>query len=223
MQETGSHRCRYEVKTLPESRGEAYKRLKSTRKTLDRNPVMKQHYFAFMKNLLDKGHAEPVPPQDPIQPCWYLPHFGVYHPQKPGKIRVVFDAAAEYHGISLNKLLLSGPDLANSLLGVLMRFRKHSTGFMADIEQMFYSFVVREDHRDFLRFLWYENNDPNGAIVEYRMTVHIFGNTSSPAIATFGLRKTAEVGETEFGSDAKEFVDNDFYVDDGLKSVPNSQ
>ena len=104
-----------------------------------------------------------------------------------------------------------------------MRFRKHSTGFMADIEQMFYSFVVREDHRDFLRFLWYENNDPNGAIVEYRMTVHIFGNTSSPAIATFGLRKTAEVGETEFGSDAKEFVDNDFYVDDGLKSVPNSQ
>ena len=54
-------------------------------------------------------------------------------------------------------------------------------------------------------------------------TVHIFGNTSSPAIATFGLRKTAEVGETEFGSDAKEFVDNDFYVDDGLKSVPKSQ
>ena len=55
------------------------------------------------------------------------------------------------------------------------------------------------------------------------MTVHTFGNTSSPAIATFGLRKTAEVGEPEFGSDAKEFVDNDFYVDDGLKSMPNSQ
>lgn len=42
-----------------------------------------------------------------------------HHPQKPGKIRVVFDPAVETDGVSLNKLLLSGPDLMNSLLGVL--------------------------------------------------------------------------------------------------------
>ena len=213
---------RRKVITLPESCREAYKRLKSTRKTLDWNPIIKQHYFAFMKNLIDKGHTEPVPAQDPtlLKPCWYLPHFGIYHPQKPDKICVVFDSAAENGGISLN---LSGPDLANSLLGVLLCFRKYSTAFMADIEQMFYSFVVPEYHRDFLQFLWYSNNDPDGAIVEHRMKVHIFGNTSSPAIATFGLRKTAEVGEPEFGSDAREFVDNDIYVDDGLKSTANSR
>jgi hypothetical protein len=166
---------------------------------------MKQHYFAFMKDLLDKGNAEPVPLQDVATsgPCWYLPHFGIYHPQKPGKIRVVFDAAAENSGISLNKLLMSGPDLTNSLLGVLLRFRKYPTAFMADIEQMFYSILVKEDHRDFLRFLWYENNDPEGKIMEYRMKVHIFGNTSSPAVATFGLRKTAQDGESKFGSDAR--------------------
>ena len=216
---------RHEIKTLPESREEAYKRLKSTRKTLDKKPLMKQHYFAFMKDLLDKGNAEPVPLQNiaSSKPCWYLPHFGIYHPQKPEKIRVVFDSAAENNGVSLNKLLLSGPDLTNSLLGVLLRFRKYPTAFMADIEQMFYSFLVKEDHRDFLRFLWYENNDPEGKIIEYRMKVHIFGNTSSPAVATFGLRKTAQVGEPMFGSDAREFVENDFYVDDGLKSVASSQ
>ena len=50
------------------------------------------------------------------------------------------------------------------------------------------------------------------------MTVHVIGNTSSPAVATYCLRKTAVVGGEEFGSDAKEFVDN-FYVDDRLKSV----
>ena len=118
---------RHEVITLPESRREANKRLKSKRKTLDWNPLMKQHYFASMKSLFDKGHAEPVPPQDPmlLKPCWYLPHFGVFNPQKPDKIRVVFDSAAENRGVSLNKLLLFGPDLANSLLGVLLRFRKH--------------------------------------------------------------------------------------------------
>ena len=59
--------------------------------------------------------------------------------------------------------------------------------------------------------------------MEFRMKVHLFGNTSSPAVATFGLRKTAEVEEAKFGTDAKEFVDNDFYVDDGLKSTPTTE
>ena len=53
------------------------------------------------------------------------------------------------------------------------------------------------------------------------MKVHVFGNNSSPAVATFCLRKTADVGEQEFGSDAKDFVYNNFYVNDRLKSVAN--
>ena len=53
------------------------------------------------------------------------------------------------------------------------------------------------------------------------MKVHIFGNTSSPAVANHGLRKTAEVGEAEFGSDTKAFVHNNFCIDDGLHSAPN--
>lgn len=216
---------RNEVTQLPNSREEAYKRLKSTRKTLDRKPEMKEHYFAFMQKTLDNGHAEPVPPNELVtsKPCWYLPHFGVYHPRKLDKIRVVFDSAAEIDGISLNKLLLSGPDFTNSLLGVLLRFRQNPTAFMADIEQMFHSFIVKEEHRDYLRFLWYEANDPDGEVIEYRMKVHLFGNTSSPAVATFGLRKTAQIGEEQFGSDAREFVERNFYVDDGLKSLPGSE
>ena len=124
--------------------------------------------------------------------------------------------------MSLNKLLLSGPDLTNNLLGVLLRFRQDPVALVGDIEQMFHSFKVKEEFRDFLRFLWYKDNDPNGAITEYRMKVHIFGNTSSPAVANYALRKTAEVGEAKFGSDAKSFVDNNFYVDDGLHSAPDS-
>ncbi|XP_065941356.1 uncharacterized protein [Magallana gigas] len=54
---------------------------------------------------------------------------------------------------------------------------------MADIEQMFYRFLVTKDHRDFLRFFWYRNSDPNEELIEYRMKVHVFGNTPSPAVA----------------------------------------
>ena len=75
---------REEVNSLPNSHEEALRRLKSTRKTFERKPVMMlQHYFAFMEQILKNGHAEPVPVAELTtpRPCWYLPHFGVYHPQ----------------------------------------------------------------------------------------------------------------------------------------------
>lgn len=43
----------WEVTQLPNSREEAYSRLRSTRKALDRKPEMKEHYFAFMQKILD--------------------------------------------------------------------------------------------------------------------------------------------------------------------------
>ena len=67
------------------------------------------------------------------------------------------------------------------------------------MEQMFHSFKVKDEFRDFLRFLWYEDNDPNGVVTEYRMKVLIFGNTASPEVANYAVRKTAEVGEAKFG------------------------
>lgn len=50
------------------------------------------------------------------------------------------------------------------------------------------------------------------------MHVHVFGNTPSPAVATYCLRRAAREGEAEFGSDVRAFVEKDFYVDDALKS-----
>ena len=212
---------RDETVHLPDNRENALKRLKSTCRMLNKKPTMKEHYFNFMQKLINSGHAEIAPGTEPEKPAmqWYLPHFGVYHPQKPGKIRVVFDSAAETEKVSLNKLLLSGPDLNNGLLGVLIRFHQDPVAFMADIEQMFHPFLVKEKHRDLLRFFWFKDNDLTKPLTEYRMRVHVFGNTSSPAVATYGLRKTAEVGESEFGSDAKDLVDKNFYEDDALKSV----
>lgn len=70
----------------------------------------------------------------PYKEHWYLPTFGVYHPQKPEQIRVKFDSSAECDGISLNKVLHSEPDLNNSLLRVLLRFRKESLALTADMQ-----------------------------------------------------------------------------------------
>lgn len=50
------------------------------------------------------------------------------------------------------------------------------------------------------------------------MKVHVFGNSPSPAMATYGLRKTADEAEEKYGKDMKQFVYFDFYVDDALSS-----
>lgn len=119
----------------------------------------------------------------------------------------------------LDKVLLSGPDLNNTLLGVLMRFRKEPVAFTADVQQMFYCFVVKEEHRDYLRFLWYENNDLSKRVSYYRMKVHVFGNSPSPEAAIYCMRHAAKEGEKEHGYNAKQFVVRHFYVDDGLAST----
>ena len=86
----------------------------------------------------------------------FLPHHGVYYPRKPGKLRVVFDGSARYMSLSLNELLLQGPDFINSLCGVLCQFRKEPVVFVCDIELMFLQFRVETSHQDYFRFLWWK-------------------------------------------------------------------
>lgn len=84
----------------------------------------------------------------------------------------------------MNKHLLQDLDLTNTLTGVLNRFRQEPVGLMCEIESMFYQVYVAEEYRDLLRFLWWENGVVSKNLVEYRMTIHLFGATSSP---WFGL------------------------------------
>ena len=202
---------------LQNNRPLAVRRAKSLDMSIARNSVKREHVIDFMRKLLENQHAELAPEIPLSKERWYLPLFGVYHPMKPEKIRMVFDSSARYHDVSLNDVLLKGPDLCNSLLGILLRFRREAVAVTMDVEQMFYNFKVTTDHRDFLRFLWHAGNDPEKPLVEYRMTVQVFGNSPSPAIATYGLRKSVEGS----GHDVKELVSQNFYVDDGLLSCPD--
>ncbi|XP_052062914.1 uncharacterized protein LOC127702663 [Mytilus californianus] len=209
--------------SLPSNRQQALHRANMLDASLNRNLVKREHFLTFMSKILDNNHAELAPPLDEHEECWYLPLFGVYHPKKPDQIRGVFDSSAKCNGVSLNSVLLTGPDLTNDLLGVLLRFRKEMVAVTADVQHMFHCFVVRKDHRNYLRFLWHKNNDLQENLVEFRMRVHVFGNSPSPAVATLGLRKAAQASEQEFGSHVTSFVTRDFYVDDGLTSCPTKE
>ncbi len=103
-------------------------RLNHLKKRLVKDPNLFAKYSDVMDELVKKGYSRKVPENlinQPQQPLWYLPHHPVLNPNKPDKVRVVFDCAAKYRGTSLNDQLLQGPDLTNSLVGVLLRFREN--------------------------------------------------------------------------------------------------
>lgn len=131
----------------------------------------------------------------------------------------MFDCSATFGGTSLNEQLLQGPDLTNSLVGVLTRFRQEPVAFMGDIEAIFYQVRVPVYQRDFVRFLWWPGGDLNAEIAEYRMTVHPFGAVSSPSCCNFALRNTANENEEEIGTAIANALRRNFYVDDCLRSV----
>lgn len=194
-------------------------------KKFQNNVTFAEDYKTFMKDIITKGYAEKVPLKDlhlSNGKVWYIPHHGVYHRRKK-TLRVVFDCTSSFQGTSLNKELLQGPDLANSLLGVLLRFRQEQFAIMADIEGMFHQVRVYEDDSNLLRFLWWPNGDVNKPLEQYRMKVHLFGAISSPSCANFALKKTADYNMHSFTEPAVDTIKSDFYVDDCLKSVPTER
>jgi len=150
---------------------------------------------------------------------WYLPHYPAINQNKPGKVRIVFDAAAEYNGTSLNKNLLQGPDSTNCLIGVLLRFRQENTAIVADIESMFHQVRVREEDRESLWFLWWDESTGD-SLEEYVMTVHICGATDSPCVANSTLKRTADDNEKDFDAITVQTLRRNFYVDHLLKTLP---
>ena len=88
---------------LPNNSCVAEKRLQSLKKKLQKDEKFHLDYKTFMNNLFEKGYARVCPTDTESNSSWYIPHHRVYHPNKPAKIRVVYDCSSEFQGRGLNK------------------------------------------------------------------------------------------------------------------------
>lgn len=204
---------------MPNTLEIANKRLRYLKRKLQSSDKFAFDYNEFKNNLIGKSFCEVFPfseVEGQLHRTWYLPHHGVYHPRK-NKLIVVFDCGANFHGVNINSLLLPGPNVTANLDHVISRFRQE-VAMMADIESMFYQVKVRPEDRDFLRFLWFPDGNIQKKTIPYRMKVHIFGATSSPACANLALKKTAE-NKNQSDQAVIECIERNFYIDDFLKSV----
>ena len=142
---------------LPNNRFTATSRFLGLEKRFKRDPLLAEKYKETINQYIEKGHTTKLTNDTASQTSDitnYIPHHAVKNPNEPDKIRVVFDADAKLEGTSLSNKLLKDPDLFNSLIGLLIRFKKGKYAVIADIEQMFHQIFVLEKDWDMLRFLW---------------------------------------------------------------------
>ena len=204
---------------LPPSEMTAVNRFRSIEKKM-RDSSYKKTYVQKIQEYIEKGYARKLSPAEAERKTartYYIPHFGVVNPNKPGKFRLVFDARSKCFGRSLNDFLLTGPDLIRPLASVLINFRRHKVAFCADIQDMFHRILIREEDLEAQRFVF--RNEEGSQIDHYTMNVMIFGATCSPSSAIFVKNKNAEEFITQYPK-AVEVIHNDFYVDDLLTGAP---
>ncbi|XP_062713248.1 uncharacterized protein LOC134290198 [Aedes albopictus] len=96
---------RYDSVELPSSYGMAERRLLCLERKLRSNPELKESLERQISEYQVKGYAHKATPQelansDPHR-TWYLPLGVVTNPRKPGKVRIIWDAAAKANGVSL--------------------------------------------------------------------------------------------------------------------------
>ena len=195
-----------------------------TRKRLRKDLNKCGRYKNTVNGYITSGFARKMTPHEASQvtsQTYYLPHHAVINPKKPEKLRVVYNAASVYANSCLNDHLLTGPDLINNLIGVLMRFRCGSIAISADIMSMFHMvFVPKLFDADSLRFFWTEHPESDAPADVYQMLVHIFGAKSSPCCANYCLKRCAlDNRGGDFSEEAITTVLRNFYVDDMCKAV----
>ena len=116
--------------------------LKSTEKRLKKlGPSYCDAYRNEMQSMIDRGVSRKLS-IDEIKnyrgPVFYIPHTEVLNPKSLSTpLRIVFNSSAKFCGFVLNEMWAKGPDVLNSLYGILLRFREPEFAFTFDLTKMF--------------------------------------------------------------------------------------
>ncbi|GFT70385.1 CCHC-type domain-containing protein [Trichonephila clavipes] len=202
------------------------KRLESTTRKLEKIGFREKYHEVF-REWLAEGVIEEIPGKELFVRTHYLPHRPVIKETSATyissmKIRPVFDASAKINNHpSLNDCLETGNNLIESIPAILARFRLKPIGVISDIRRAFLQIFLHEKDRDFVRFLWYDNE---GNIRTYRHARVAFGVTSSPfllmAVINYHLLK--ESVKERYSEEFLKKLQDSFYVDNCVTSVQNN-
>ena len=73
-------------------------------------------------------------------------------------VRLVWDSSREFRGVSLNGILLKGPDVLNPIRMVLLCFREGEHAAIGDVSNMYNSVWLEDQEVHVHRFLWRDSS-----------------------------------------------------------------
>ena len=157
------------IKLAP-NKDQAVKAYHRVIKRINKNPSEKEDVIKAEQKLQKKGHVEYVknlPPEvqnflknHPVQ------NYLVWHPvwnenSLTTSTRIVFNFSLPTpSSYSVNDILAKGRNNMNKLVEIFINFRTHAEAFHTDVEQMYPSFKLDQEHWCLQRYLFQENLDP---------------------------------------------------------------
>ena len=122
---------------------------------------MKIEYHKKIQDCGEKGYVRRVTNENIVREgprTCYLSHFLIFNSNKHGKMRIIFDAAARRHEVSLNDRLLKGQDHLCSLVGILFRFRERAIAICGDLKEMFHQVKIQDEDQSSQRIFGRDHN-----------------------------------------------------------------
>ncbi|XP_052746969.1 uncharacterized protein LOC112055315 [Bicyclus anynana] len=192
----------------------AMRKLHTLERRLYKNPTLAIEYNKVLEEYTSLNHMREVTEEEKDKiTSVYLPHHAVVREDKETtKVRVVFNASSKgTNNVSLNDDLLVGPKIQQDLRHLLLRWRQHPIGIVADLVKMYRQVLVHEEDTDFQRIMWRANSKL--PIKHYKLLTLTFGTACAPYLAVKTLQKLAELEKDSYPL-AAEITKRDYYVDD---------
>ncbi len=206
--------------SLPNNRNAVEATFLRTEKQLKKEPEWCAAYTSQVHEMVERGAAKKLSKEtiaDWKGPVWYVSHLVAPNPHSvTTPVQLVWNSSQKFRGISMNDLLLKGPDVLNTIRAVLLRFRRGVHAALCDIRKMYNSVWLEDLEMHLHRFLWRNNED--GEIEEYAITRVNIGDRPAGCIAQLAMRETAKLPMFTHLEEERRVLEEDSYVDDILTS-----
>lgn len=209
--------------SLPNNRSGVESTFLRTEKRLMKEPEWFAAYKDQVHEMVERGAAKKLTKEMMENwkgPVWYVSHLVAPNPHSvTTPVRIVWNSSQQFRGVSMNDVLLKGPDVLNQIRAVLFRFRRGVHAALGDIKKMYNSVWLEEREMHLHRFLWRDSQDEE--IGEYAITRVNVGDRPAGCIAQLALRETARLTKFSHLVGAHRVIEEDSYVDDILTSHNN--
>ncbi|KAL1279468.1 hypothetical protein QQF64_026141 [Cirrhinus molitorella] len=191
------------------------------KKWLARDPLWKEVYLRQVDEMVERGAA--IKLTKDVMDNWKCAVWGVSHLTAPNPhsvttpVRLIWNSSQEFGGVSMNSILLQGPDVLKPIRAVLLRFREGEHAAILDITKMYNSIWLEEQEVHVHQFLW--RNSLEDEIEDYVVVSVNMGDKPAGCIAQVAMRETAKLPQFSDMKEERRVIEEDSNVDYLLTSL----